>query len=153
MSKQQQEQALISEIKALGQDHIDLIRVASKAYEAGKRDEWKAALAAAKIAGAVLKHKIDELEQIDFKQVRTDDQARVMAFALYVDRVSGGTKFAWRFMLRDLQSGRSLPGVGTWRSLWAEEHPGEKIPASYPCGWIPKGWQYSNLMRALKRAV
>jgi hypothetical protein len=62
-----------------------------------------------------------------------------------------------RAMMADFRSGACADGapygevfgaVGTWREVWAREHPHERIPEAYPAGWVPTGASLKHLMRA-----
>ena len=72
------------------------------------------------------------------------------AFKRYCEENQRASKPAWRAMLRDLKRGVSISGVGTWRDVWAAQYPGERVPDTYPNGWIPRGWLYSNCLRKFK---
>lgn len=72
------------------------------------------------------------------------------AYKTYVERNQRAAKPAWRAMIRDLRRGVNLPGVGTWRDVWARQYPGESIPERCPQDWIPRGWLYSNCQRKAK---
>jgi len=58
-------------------------------------------------------------------------------------------KPAWRALLADLSAGVSIPGVGTWRELYAATY-GYRPAADEPCPWSescpPPGWSLRNLM-------
>ena len=72
------------------------------------------------------------------------------AFKRYCEENQRASKPAWRAMLRDLRRGVHIPGVGTWRDVWAGQFPGETIPERCPSDWIPRGWRYSNMIRKYK---
>jgi hypothetical protein len=72
------------------------------------------------------------------------------AFRRYCEENQRASKPAWRAMLRDLRRGKNIPGVGTWRDVWAQQHPGERLPESCPSDWTPVGWLYSNVQRKFK---
>lgn len=66
------------------------------------------------------------------------------------------TLSAWRLLMRQhLLAGRVIPGYGCdWRGIWADENPGEIVPALCPytdahqgaAANAPRGWSYSNLL-------
>ncbi len=59
---------------------------------------------------------------------------------------------AWDKLLAHLRAGEAIPGVGTWRQLYAAEFPGREAPAvcPYRAGvLLPAGWSKANLMRLL----
>lgn len=59
---------------------------------------------------------------------------------------------AWDKLLARLRAGEAIPGVGTWRQLYAREFPGREAPAvcPYRAGvLLPAGWSKANLMRLL----
>jgi hypothetical protein len=72
------------------------------------------------------------------------------AFRRYCEENQRASKPAWRAMLRDLRRGKHIPGVGTWRDVWAAQYPGERPPEECPSGWLPRGWLYSNVLRKYK---
>ncbi len=72
------------------------------------------------------------------------------AFKRYCEDNQRACKPAWRAMLRDLRRGVHIPGVGTWRDVWAKQYPGERLPERCPSDWTPKGWLYSNAIRKFK---
>lgn len=72
------------------------------------------------------------------------------------------TLSVWRLMMRNhLLAGRVIPGYGVdWRGIWADEHPGEIVPADCPytdshqgaAANAPRGWSYSNLITLIPSA-
>ena len=60
---------------------------------------------------------------------------------------------AYRALLGELASGASIPGVGTWRDVWAKEHGGIYPSDDQECPWspltldAPEGWSLRNFMR------
>ena len=58
-------------------------------------------------------------------------------------------KPAWRGLLRDLAAGVAIPGVGTWREMYAATY-GYRPAEGEPCPWSernpPPGWSLRNLM-------
>lgn len=72
------------------------------------------------------------------------------AFRRYCEENQRASKPAWRAMLRDLRRGVNIPGVGSWREVWARQYPGERLPEQCPSDWIPAGWLYSNALRKFK---
>lgn len=58
-------------------------------------------------------------------------------------------KPAWRGLIADLAAGVEIPGVGTWRDLYAAIH-GYQPAADEPCPWgeltPPPGWSLRNLV-------
>lgn len=60
---------------------------------------------------------------------------------------------AYRALLSELASGASIPGVGTWRDVWAKEHGGVYPSDEMECPWspltldAPEGWSLRNFMR------
>ena len=58
-------------------------------------------------------------------------------------------KPAWRALMLDLVNGVAVPGVGTWRELYAATF-GYRPAADEPCPWSeatpPPGWSLRNLM-------
>jgi hypothetical protein len=62
---------------------------------------------------------------------------------------------AWRTMLEEWRTGHNkkgdsvlTPGYGKWQDWFKKEFPDEPLPITAP---IPKGWDYSNLMRPHNR--
>ena len=95
------------------------------------------------------------------------DRRRVRR-ATGVDRVSGNQQLvdfwatlcadnarasapAWRELIRRLSAGAEIPGVGTWRDLYASEHGGVMPPPDMPCPYgvrnPPTGWSQRNFAR------
>lgn len=72
------------------------------------------------------------------------------AFKRYCEENQRASKPAWRAMLRDLRRGVNIPGVGTWRDVWAKQYPNERLPERCPSDWTPTGWLYSNAIRKFK---
>lgn len=72
------------------------------------------------------------------------------AFKRYCEENQRASKPAWRAMLRDLRRGVTIPGVGTWRDVWAKQYPNERLPERCPSDWTPTGWLYSNAIRKFK---
>jgi len=58
-------------------------------------------------------------------------------------------KPAWRSLMLDLVNGVAIPGVGTWRELYAATY-GYRPAADEPCPWSesapPPGWSLRNMM-------
>lgn len=59
---------------------------------------------------------------------------------------------AYRKLFGELVAGKSIPGVGTWRDVWASEHGGAIPPDDmacpyYPYSDTPQGWTLRNLSR------
>lgn len=58
-------------------------------------------------------------------------------------------KPAWRALLLDLANGVSIPGIGTWRELYAATY-GYRPADGEPCPWSvaapPPGWSLRNMM-------
>ena len=60
---------------------------------------------------------------------------------------------AYRALLEMLARGDQIPGVGTWRDIFASEHGGIYPAPDVTCPWspftldAPKGWTMRNLMR------
>ena len=58
-------------------------------------------------------------------------------------------KPAWRQLISDLAAGVMIPGVGTWREMYAALH-GYRPAEGEPCPWSvtnpPPGWSLRNLM-------
>lgn len=84
------------------------------------------------------------------RKLAEDNRALMMAFRRYCEENQRACKPAWKIMLRDLRRGVHIPGVGTWRDIWAQQYPGEYLPEQCPRGWTPTGWLYSNMMRKFK---
>lgn len=63
-----------------------------------------------------------------------------------------GSGAAYRALFTQLQAGAAIPGVGTWRDIWAAEHGGTAPAAAMQCPYrpyaaTPRGWSESSLMR------
>ncbi len=60
---------------------------------------------------------------------------------------------AYRQLLERLARGEEIPGVGTWRDVFAREHGGIHPAPDMACPWspftldAPRGWTLRNLMR------
>lgn len=58
---------------------------------------------------------------------------------------------AWRKLIARLAGGSEIPGMGTWREVWAAEHggarPGKDMPCPYSESDPPRGWTLQNLRR------
>ncbi len=59
---------------------------------------------------------------------------------------------AYRALFARLQSGQHIPGIGTWRDVWAREHDGIQPPAGMQCPYrpyahTPQGWSIDHLRR------
>ena len=61
------------------------------------------------------------------------------------------TSPAYRQLMRELCAGKYIPGVGTWRNIYADEHggvrPGEAMRCPYSPENPPRGWSERNLSR------
>ena len=61
------------------------------------------------------------------------------------------TSPAYRQLMRELCAGKYIPGVGTWRDIYASEHggvrPGESMLCPYSAENPPRGWSERNLSR------
>lgn len=69
-------------------------------------------------------------------------------FKTYMERHQRGRlRAAHRKLLEDLRKGELFDGVGTWRDLFAADHPHTPLPPTCPRSYEPKGWTYSNFMR------
>lgn len=68
-------------------------------------------------------------------------------FKGYCEGNQRSSQEAWRQMMRDFRAGKYFEDVGTWREVWATEHPDSATPYNCPRNWTPKGWTYRNLMR------
>ena len=59
-------------------------------------------------------------------------------------------KPAWRALIADLVNGVAIPGVGTWREMYASTY-GYRPAVDEPCPWSalnpPPGWSLRNLMQ------
>jgi len=53
---------------------------------------------------------------------------------------------AHRELMRRIRHGENIPGVGTWLTMWIEEHPHIAPPANCPPEWIPRSLTYGNAM-------
>lgn len=78
------------------------------------------------------------------------------AFAAYWSELCAAnrrkTAPAYRALFADLATGRPIPGVGTWRDVWAAEHNGIMPPDDMPCPYkpytdVPRGWSARTLSR------
>ena len=63
-----------------------------------------------------------------------------------------GTAAAYRELFRRLRAGMEIPGAGTWREIWADEHDGIAPDPEMLCPYqaytqTPKGWSYPRLLR------
>ena len=58
---------------------------------------------------------------------------------------------AWHDLIRRLRAGQSIPGVGTWRNLWAAEHGGIMPAVDARCPYShsnpPRGWSMRTFAR------
>ncbi len=59
---------------------------------------------------------------------------------------------AYRALFAELAAGKHIPGVGTWRAVWAAEHGGIMPPDDMPCPYqpytdVPPGWSLRSLAR------
>lgn len=61
------------------------------------------------------------------------------------------TRPAWSALIAQLRSGAAIPGVGTWREIWAAENGGWAPPEGMPCPYQentpPRGWSLRHLTR------
>ena len=61
------------------------------------------------------------------------------------------TRPAWSALVSQLRAGVSIPGVGTWREVWAAENGGYAPPPDMPCPYFehcpPRGWSLRHLTR------
>lgn len=62
-------------------------------------------------------------------------------------RTYDGCREAHRQLLLTLRSGEPIPGLGTWKQLYAVEFEHLDLPPSCPPHYIPRGLTYSNLMQ------
>lgn len=69
------------------------------------------------------------------------------AFKAYAERNQRSNKRGWEALIRDLRSGRTIEGVGTWQDVWAQKYPRVPMPVRCPADWIPPGWTYETLNR------
>ena len=53
-------------------------------------------------------------------------------------------------MMDDFRAGVSLPGIGTWREVWARERPHVAASDACPADFIPAGAGYANLQTKVK---
>jgi hypothetical protein len=69
-------------------------------------------------------------------------------FQRYCENDLNTSTNGYRAMMADFRAGVCADGapygevfgaVGTWREVWAREHPHERIPESYPSGYVPVG--------------
>lgn len=72
-------------------------------------------------------------------------------YMTYTENDKNTGKGAYRVMMADFRSGKTLTGIGDWRKVWAEERPEQAIPNICPSDWIPDGATYMNLQRAVKK--
>ncbi len=79
-----------------------------------------------------------------------DRKALATAYKRYCEGNQRVSKAAHAQMLRDLRRGVRIDGIGTWRDVWARQHPGEAIPEECPSDWTPRGWLYANVHRKFK---
>ncbi|QBG47843.1 hypothetical protein EGM51_10725 [Verrucomicrobia bacterium S94] len=66
----------------------------------------------------------------------------------YCEQNQRSSREAWRQMMRDFRNGKLFPEVGTWREVWAAEHPDIATPERCPNDYTPRGWTYSNLQKS-----
>ena len=72
-------------------------------------------------------------------------------YMTYVENDKNTSMGGWRAMMRDFRSGHPMVGsIGTWREVWAAEHPGQAVPAACPLDWVPRGATYANLQAVAK---
>lgn len=61
------------------------------------------------------------------------------------------TRPAWSALVSQLRAGETIPGVGTWRDVWASENGGYQPPEGMPCPYFesspPRGWSLRHLTR------
>ncbi len=61
------------------------------------------------------------------------------------------TRPAWSALVAQLRAGERIPGVGTWREIWAAENGGYQPPPGMPCPYAentpPRGWSLRHLTR------
>ena len=68
-----------------------------------------------------------------------------------VSRFNRKSAPACKALLAELASGVPIPGVGTWRDVWATENGGIPPSDGMPCPWgpvtmaAPKGWSWRNI--------
>lgn len=77
--------------------------------------------------------------------------AWLQAFLTYTERDQRTSKNGYRAMMAAFREGTALPGVGTWRQVWAAEWDGVEAPDHCPHSWIPTGADYTSLMRAARQ--
>lgn len=65
----------------------------------------------------------------------------------YCEENQRGSREAWRQMMRDFRGGKYFEDLGTWREIWAAEHPDIATPFNCPADYVPKGWSYANLQK------
>lgn len=65
----------------------------------------------------------------------------------YCQNNQRSTVEAHRAMMRDFRSGKTFPDVGSWREVWASEHPDVATPFNCPMDYVPRGWSYDNLQK------
>lgn len=68
-------------------------------------------------------------------------------FKIYCERNQRSSNEAYRTMMREFRKGVALPDLGTWREVWAAEHPDIATPKNCPHDYTPHGWTYANLMK------
>jgi len=64
----------------------------------------------------------------------------------YCDKNQRSSKSAYDQMMRDIRSGRSVPGIGDWRAMWEATY-NEPAPEQCPVDFLPAGMTYRNLQR------
>ena len=92
---------------------------------------------------------------LDRRAARPEAEPRrgawLQAYLAYTESDRNTSANGWRRMMIDFQGGKALPGVGTWRDVWAAERPFDAVPERCPADWIPAGASYPNLQKAAAR--
>lgn len=68
-------------------------------------------------------------------------------YKTHCERNQRSSKAAYDQMLRDIRAGTAIPGIGDWRTLWAETHPSVPAPDVCPVDFVPVGLTYRNMLR------
>lgn len=105
----------------------------------------------------------DPMALVDGRKMRPDSAQEnrwLQVYMRYCENDKNTSRNAWRVMMQDFRNGSCADGalyaevfsaVGTWRELYAEEHPHKPYQKHYPAGWVPRGASASTLQRAANK--